>query len=263
MTDRTMDGKVALITGAGPGIGRACALALAADGADVAVAARRVAPLDELAAEVASATGRHTIAVPTDIGEIDQCVAAVESTVERLGRVDALVNIATYGGARSTVADLDWDDYLKAVQINVIGTLELCRTAAAHMTERGSGSIVNISTLSTTTKMAGMARYTSTKGAMEIASKTLAREIGPSGVRVNIVTPGLTTGDSLHAMFERMAEAQGTTATKVSDGFALDAALRRHIDPADVAEAVLFLASDRSRNVTGQEIQVTAGQHIG
>jgi NAD(P)-dependent dehydrogenase (short-subunit alcohol dehydrogenase family) len=262
MSDRTMQGRVALVTGTGPGIGRACALALAADGADVALAARRVGPLDELAEEIAAATGRRTLAVPTDIADVDQCVAAIETTVSELGRIDALVNIATYGGGRALLDELDWDDYLTAVQINVVGTLELCRTAARHMGARGEGSIVNISTLSTSTKMVGMARYTSTKGAMEIASKTLAKEAGPDGVRVNIVTPGMTTGDPLTALFERMAEAQGRTAAEVSERFARDAALRRHVDPADIAEAVLFLASPRSRNVTGQEIQVTAGQHI-
>lgn len=262
MNDRTMEGRVALVTGAGPGIGRACALALAADGADVALAARRTGPLDELAAEIAAATGRRTLAVPTDIADVDQCISAIETTVADLGRVDALVNIATYGGERTPIDELDWDDYLRAVKINVVGTLELCRTAARHMADHGEGSIVNISTLSTGTKMAGMARYTSTKGAMEIASKTLAKEAGPDGVRVNIVTPGMTTGEPLTALFERMAAAQGLSAAEVSERFARDAALRRHVDPSDIAEAVLFLASPRSRNITGQEIQVTAGQHI-
>ena len=150
----------------------------------------------------------------------------------------------------------------RSVQINVIGTMEICRSAAKHMALTGGGSIINISALSATTLMTGLSRYTSTKGAMESMSKTMAKEVGPVGVRVNIVTPGLTTGEPLTAMFQRMAEAQNRTPEEISDGFARQAALRRHVDPDDIAQAVLFLASPRSRNITGQEIQVTAGQHI-
>ena len=263
MSERTLRGAVALVTGAGPGIGRSCAVALADDGADVVVAARRPDALDELAAEVAELPGRRIVAVPTDISDLEQCRAVVERTVAELGRIDVVVNVATHGGSPSApVADIDWDDYRASVQVNVIGTMEICRTAARHMAERGGGSIVNISALSATTLMADMARYTSTKGAMESMSKTMAKEMGAAGVRVNIVTPGMTSGPPLDAMFERMAVAQSRTPEEVSARFAAGAALRRHVDPDDIAEAVRFLASQRARNITGQEIQVTAGQHI-
>ncbi|MEZ5167362.1 MAG: SDR family oxidoreductase [Acidimicrobiales bacterium] len=180
-----------------------------------------------------------------------------------LGRIDVVVSVATRRQPTpAPVADIDWDDYRTSVQVNVIGTMEICRQAARHMAATGEGSIVNILALSATTLMADMARYTSTKGAMESMSKTMAKEMGPSGVRVNIVTPGMTTGAPLDAMFERMAAAQARTPEEVSARFAKGAALRRHVDPDDIAEAVLFLASPRARNITGQEIQVTAGQHI-
>ncbi|MFT5203524.1 MAG: 3-oxoacyl-[acyl-carrier protein] reductase [Candidatus Aldehydirespiratoraceae bacterium] len=263
MTGRTLDGAVALITGAGPGIGRATALALAEDGADIVVAARRAEPLAALAEEIASSTGRRCIAFPTDIADLTQCRAAITQTVAEFGRLDVVVNVATHGGSPpSSVADIDWDDYREAVQVNVIGTMEICRVAAAHMSSNGGGSIVNISALSATTLMPDMARYTSTKGAMESMSKTMAKEVGPAGVRVNIITPGMTTGPPLDALFERMAEARAKTPEEVSMSFARAAALRRHVDPEDIAEAVLFLASARARSITGQEIQVTAGQHI-
>ncbi|MEQ8840205.1 MAG: SDR family oxidoreductase [Acidimicrobiales bacterium] len=263
MTGRTLTGAVALVTGAGAGIGRSCALALAHDGADVVVAARRAEPLVTLAEEIAEATGRRSLAVPTDIADVDQCRAAVERTVEEFGRIDVVVNVATHGGnPTASVIEIDWDDYRESVQVNVIGTMEICRAAARHMAQGDGGSIVNISALSATTLMADMARYTSTKGAMESMSKTMAKEMGPAGVRVNIVTPGMTNGPQLDAMFERMAVAQSRTPEEVSARFAKGAALRRHVDPDDIAEAVLFLASPRGRNITGQEIQVTAGQHI-
>jgi len=263
VNSRSLDGAVALVTGAGPGIGRSCAVALAADGADIVVAARRPEPLAELAAEIETTTGRRVVAMPTDISDVDQCRAAVDETVAEFGRIDVVVNVATHGGSPSaSVADIDWEEYRQSVQVNVIGTMEICRAAGRHMAEAGGGSIVNISALSATTLMADLARYTSTKGAMESMSKTMAKEVGPLGVRVNIVTPGMTNGPQLDELFQRMAVAQARTPEEVSARFAAGAAMRRHVDPEDIAEAVLFLASPRARNITGQEIQVTAGQHI-
>lgn len=261
--DRSMAGKVAIITGAGPGLGRSCALAMAADGADIALAARRVEPLQALAAEIADATGRRVIAVPTDISDLASAAALADTVAEELGRVDAVVNVATAGGARSSVADIDWDEYRHSFEINVLGTLEVSRRAAEHMEATGGGSIVQISTLSTHSVPEKMAIYTSTKSAMHTASMVMARELGPHNIRVNIVTPGYITGDNLDRLWGNIAEQTGKTAQQVSDRAARAAALNRHVDPEDIAEAVLFLASERGRGVTGQEIRVDAGQVIG
>ncbi len=261
--NRTLAGKVAIITGAGPGVGRACARALAADGADLALAARRVEPLEALAAEVAEAGGGRVVAVPTDIGDLASAAALAETAVAGLGRVDAVVNVATAGGARSTVADMDWDEYRHSFEVNVLGTLEVCRRAAEHMKTVGGGSIVQISTLSTHSMPEKMAVYASTKSALCTASMVMARELGPHNIRVNIVTPGYITGDRLDDMWGRIADRTGSTAQQVSDRAARTAALNRHVDPEDVAEAVLFLASERGRGVTGLEIRVDAGQMIG
>ena len=261
--NRSLAGKVAIITGAGPGLGRACALAMAADGADLALAARRAEPLEALAAEVAGATGRRVVAVPTDIADLASAAALPDTAAAELGRVDAVVNVATAGGARSTVADMDWDDYRHSFEINVLGTLEVSRRAAEHMKAAGGGSIVQISTLSTHSVPEKMAIYTSTKSALHTASMVMARELGPHNIRVNTVTPGYITGDKLDGLWGRIAEKTGKTAQQVSDRAARSAALHRHVDPEDIAEAVLFLASERGRGVTGLEIRVDAGQMIG
>lgn len=261
--DRSMAGKVAIITGAGPGVGRSCALALAADGADLALAARRVEPLEALAAEVAEATGQRVLAVPTDIAHHDSAAALADTAAAELGRVDAVVNVATAGGARAAVADIDWGDYRYSFELNVIGTLEVSRRAAEHMKAVGGGSIVQIGTLSTHSVPEKMAVYTSTKAALQTASMVMARELGPHNIRVNIVTPGYITGDNLDRLWDNIAQQTGKTAQQVSDRAASAAALNRHVDPEDIAEAVLFLAAERGRGVTGQEIIVDAGQVIG
>lgn len=258
--DRTLRGRVAIVTGAGPGIGRATALAFARDGANVVVAARRAEPLEAMARELAEQTGRRILAVPADLKDLDDCRRIVARTVEAMGRVDALVNVATHPHKRAAVAEMDWKAYAESFQLNVAGTMTICGEAALRMAEGGGGSIINIGTLATTMLQAKMSEYSSTKLAMIAASKTLAREMGRRNVRVNIVTPGYTTGEPLDRLIEQMAAGQQTTPEEMNRRLAKSAVLGRHVDPEDIAEACLFLASDRARNVTGVELHVTAGQ---
>jgi len=247
-------GKVALVVGAGPGIGRACAVAFRREGADVAVAARRVPELEELASEIGA------LAVPADLADVSSCRALVDGVIDRLGGVDVLVNVATLGGGRTSIDETDWEQWRRAFEVNVVGTLEVSRCAARSMAARGGGSIVQISTFGTHSMPKRQASYTATKQAMVTATLTLAKELGPSNIRVNIVTPGYTTGPPLDALFEATAARSGQTAAEVSAHLASTASLRRHVDPEDIAEAVLFFASDRARNITGVELPVTAGQ---
>lgn len=257
-----LEGKVAVIVGAGEGIGRSCALALARDGADVALAARRAEPLERLADEVRAATGRRVLPVPTDISRLEQCRSLVDAVVDHFGRVDIDVNVATASGGHTSVDAADFENYRKAFEVNVLGTLEVSRSAARHMHESG-GAIIQVSTLGVRAMQAKMAAYTSTKSAMMVASFTMARELGRYGIRVNIVTPGYTTGDSLDQMFRNIAERTGATPEEVSARAASGSALRRHVDPDDIAEAVAFLASPRARNITGVDLRVDAGQWVG
>jgi NAD(P)-dependent dehydrogenase (short-subunit alcohol dehydrogenase family) len=175
--DRTLKGKVAIVTGAGPGIGRATALRFAQDGADVVVAARRREPLEAMAAELAKETGRRVVAVPADLKDLEDCRRVVARTVEVLGRVDALVNVATHPHQRASVAEMDWKAYAESLQLNVVGTMTICGEAALRMAETGGGAIVNIGTLATTALQAKGAEYSSTKTAMIAMSKVLAREM--------------------------------------------------------------------------------------
>jgi NAD(P)-dependent dehydrogenase (short-subunit alcohol dehydrogenase family) len=251
---------VAVVAGAGPGIGRACATALGRAGADVIVAARDAQRLAALAQDVAAETGREVLPLPADLADVASCRALVDEATARFGRIDVLVNVATYGGAFARIDDSDWQSWRTAFEVNVIGTLELSRAAARVMAQAGGGSIIQIGTFGTHGLPAGRARYTSTKQAMVTASLTLARELGPSNVRVNVVTPGFTAGSSLDAMVEAIASHTGEPPEDASRRLAATAALGRHVEPSDVAAAVLFLAGPGARSITGVELPVTAGR---
>ena len=258
----SLDGKVAIVAGAGPGIGRACATALRREGADVVVAARDAARLEAMAFEMGASgpSGAHVLPIAFDFADLASCHMLVEETLARTGRVDILVNVATAGGETTAVAAGEWDSWRRAFEVNVIGTMELSRLAAHAMTPNPGGSIVQIGTIGTRALPPGRGRYTATKSAMVTASLTMAKELGRAHVRVNIVTPGFVTGAPLDAMIDSIATRTGETVDEVSARMASGASLRRHVDPADVAEAVVFLAGPGGRNITGIELPVTAGR---
>ena len=257
---RELAGRVALVTGAGPGIGRSVATRLAEEGANVVVAARREGPLRKLAASIEKTTGRESMPYAMDITDLDRCFALVEAAMARWGRIDVVVNTATHPFQRAHVTEYDWDDIDDSIQLNLKGTMTISAEAAKQMAKRGSGgSIINIGTLSTTTMVVKNVGYTASKAAMVAASKTMAREVGPHGIRVNVVTPGFTEGADLNALLDKIATSRGITRDQAREDVAKEAMLRRNVEPRDIAETVLFLASDRGRNITASEIHVTAG----
>lgn len=253
--------RVAVVTGVGPGIGRSVALGLARDGCDVALAARTRSRLEEVAAEV-EALGRRALVVPTDTGDVAQCRALVDASVAEFGRVDVVVSSAAGGSANHTIVNADLADWQRAWEVNVLGPLELCRAAIPHLREVGGGAIVAVSTLAVRAINPGQGAYAATKGALQIAMQTLAKEVGPDGIRVNLVLPGFVPGPNTDAMFARQAEQRGVTVDEVVAGYAKGTALRRLPTPDDLADAVVFLASDRARSITGQTLDVNAGAWV-
>jgi len=257
-----MDGRVAIVSGAGEGIGRSVALALAHDGADVAIGARRPEQLDRVAAEI-EALGRRALRVPTDIADTARCRALVDATVEAFGRLDAVVNVAALSVPEATVEEVERSDWERALAVNLFGTMEVSRAALPHLRTAGGGAIVQISTLSARTTPPRLAPYASAKLAMIGASQTLAREVGRDGIRVNVVVPGYVTGPHLDELFADYAARRGVSAEKVWADAARQCVLGRIPTPDDVAEAVLFLASPRSAAITGIQLDVNAGLWIG
>ena len=256
-----MEHKVAVIAGVGEGIGAACALALAADGADLVLGARDVERVERIAERTRS-LGRRVVVVATDITDPTQAQRLIDTAVESFGRLDAVVNVAATSGPPGPVEHFDAEVYRRSFEVNVIGTLHVSSAAVPHLRASGGGAIVQISALSAHTRLARLADYTSTKSALVTASLTLAREVGRDGIRVNVVVPGYTAGEELDRYLDEQAERRGITRAEVDEQILRSSALRRVPDPSDVAEAVLYLVSDRSRAVTGQLIHVNAGEWI-
>ncbi len=234
--------KVALVTGGGTGIGRAAALALVAEGGAVVITGRREAPLKALAAE-------HPESIRYLAGDITapgQARRAVEFTLDRFGRLDALINNAGIGILRPLV-ELSDDDIELMYAVNVRGLLSLAREALGALTRSG-GSIVNVSSTVARASLPTASAYAGTKAAVERITSSLAVELGPQGVRVNAVAPGLTKTDMSAGIPDEMFQ-----------GMVAQTPLGRAGDSADIARAIVYLVSEEAAWVTGQSLQSSGG----
>ena len=250
--------RVAIVSGIGPGMGRDISLALAREGADVVLAARGADKLAAVAAEI-RALGRRAVEVPTDIARDEDCRRLVETAVRELGRVDVLVNNAFKGGVEPLFSDADLAMWRKVFDVNVFGSLQLTQAVIPHMRRQGRGSIVFINSMSMRVIEPRFAGYASSKGALMIAAQSLARELGPDKIRVNSVVPGYIWGAALEGYFKSLAAQQGVTADDIYRQIASRTALNHIPTSEEIADAVLFFASDLSRVVTGQALDVNGG----
>jgi len=249
------------VSGIGPGVGRAVALAFAREGADVVLAARTAAALDAVAAEV-RALGRRALCVATDIAVPADCQRLVEATIAEFGRLDVLVNNAFLTHPWGAIETADFEAWKRILDVNLFGSLRLAQLAVPHMRRQGGGSIVMVNTMSTRIIEPNVGGYASSKGALMIATQTLAREVGPDKIRVNSVVPGYIWSDKMDAYFHHLAKEQGRTYQQVFDDVASRTALRHIPDSAEIADAVLFFASDLARAITGQALDVNGGHYF-
>jgi NAD(P)-dependent dehydrogenase (short-subunit alcohol dehydrogenase family) len=253
-----LEGRVAIVSGIGPGMGRAISLAFAREGAHVVLAARNAGRLDQVAAEV-QRLGRRALCVPTDIALAADCLRLVEAAHEDFGRIDVLVNNAFRGGVEPTIEEGLMEDWRKIFDVNVFGSLQLTQAVIPHMRRQGGGSIVFINSMSMRIIEPHFGGYAASKGALMTAARTLAEELGADRIRVNSVVPGYVWGPALQGYFRGIAERRGIDPDAVYAEVASRTALRHIPTSEEVADAVLFLASDLSRAITGQAIDVNGG----
>ena len=250
---KRLEGKVALITGASAGIGRATALLFAAEGAKVVVGARRQAELDELVGEISAASGR-AVALAGDVRSEDYAKALVALAVQHFGRLDIAFNNAGTlgeGGPSTGVSEAGWADTLA---INLTGAFLGAKHQIAQMLENGGGSVIFTSTfVGHTFAFPGVAAYAASKSGLIGLTQALAAEFGPQGVRVNAVLPGAVDTD----MYRDMND------TPEARSFVTNLhALKRVARPEELARSVLYLASDDSAFVTGTASLVDGGASI-
>lgn len=250
---RRFEGKVALITGGGTGIGRAGALRLASEGAQVVIAGRRIEELEQTA-RLASETGGQVTAIEADLTVAQQVEQLVSETCDRFGGLDVAWNNAGALGAFTPVIDTSLEDFDAVMAINLRATFLCMRAEIQAMKARGGGSIVNTSSWTAIGAMPGTAAYAASKGALDSLTRTAALEVGGDGIRINNVAPGVI----VTPMSEAAIGSQEAMAP-----FALHAATRRVGQPEDVADAIAWLLSGDARFVTGQSIAVDGGFTIG
>lgn len=251
-------GRVAVVSGIGPGMGRDVSLALAREGADLVLAARSADRLAALGAEVRAA-GRRALESPCDITSAGDCRRLVESARSAYGRVDVLVNNAFDMGRFVPMEEATAEDLLRPLRVNLIGSLQLTREVLPLMKAQGRGSIVMISSMIVRDVLPNMGPYGASKAALLAATQGLAREVGVHGIRVNSVVPGYIWGPSLQSYFAMQARRRGVEPQIVYDEVAAQTALRHIPTSEEIADAVVFFASDLSRVVTGQSLDVNGG----
>ncbi len=251
-------GQVAVITGAGRGIGRAIALAFAKEGADLVLASRAEQALHETRRSIEE-LGREGLVVPTDISRPASVQNLAEQTLEHFGRVDVLVNNSGVTGPSSPLWEIDPEDWEQTFAVNVTGTYLCCRTFLPSMIERRSGSVIIIGSMTGKRLLRGRTPYSASKMALVGLARTLALETGPYGVRVNVISPGAVEGERIEWVIRKQAEGRGISRDEARQEFARESPPERLVPPDDVAAAAVFLASSRAGSITGEDMNVSAG----
>lgn len=249
LSEFSLDGKIAFVTGGGRGLGRAGALAFAKAGALVALVSRTRSQLEETAVAV-EALGRKALVVTADARSAAEVDAAVHTTVAAFGRIDILFNNAGTN-IRKNVVDMPDEDWHTIMDTNVKGAFLVARAVARQMVRQGSGTIINMSSMSAVSAEPTKAVYAASKGAIALLTKGLALELAPHGIRVNAIAPGYMLTSLVKGGLEADPERKQRVLARIPLG--------RLGEPEEIGGALVFLASDAARYITGATITIDGG----
>ncbi|GAB3776028.1 NAD(P)-dependent dehydrogenase (short-subunit alcohol dehydrogenase family) [Nocardioides ginsengisegetis] len=255
---KLLEDKVVVLSGVGPGLGRALGEEAARMGADLVLVSRTERRLQKMA-EVVRSHGRRALVVPTDITDEDQRAALVRAALDEFGRVDCLINNAFGIPPMDPLTTLDLDGLRAANETNVFAPLRLSALFADALAE-SQGSVIMLNSCVMYSSQPEYAGYKLSKGALAHLSSSLATELGPRGIRVNSVAPSYIYEDVNKAYFDWLASEQGVTHEEIYRQKAQPTDLKRLATPDEVARATLFLASDLASAVTGQVLTVDCGE---
>ncbi|RON24190.1 NAD(P)-dependent oxidoreductase [Pseudomonas brassicacearum] len=245
-----LQGKIALITGADSGIGRAVAIAFAREGADVAIAYLNEHEDAQETARWVEEAGRQTLLLPGDIAHKSQCQALVDKTVERFGRIDILVNNAAFQMSHDSIEDITDEEWVMTFDVNITAMFRICKAALKHM--KAGSSIINTSSVNSDLPKPTLLAYATTKGAIANFTGGLAQMLGPKNIRVNSVAPGpIWTPLIVSTMPDDEVQ-----------NFGSETPLGRPGQPVEVAPIYVLLASDEASYITGQRYGITGGKPI-
>jgi len=253
MSPSGLDGTTALITGGGVGIGRAICLELAAAGAAVVVTDRGDT---SATVEAITAAGGRAVGVTADVTSPTEMAAAVQAAVDAFGGIDVLVNNAGIFASLKPrpFEEIDLDEWRTVMDVNVLGSFVSAKSVLPAMRARGGGSIINIASTTALKGTAWLLHYSSSKGAILAMTKTMARELGADGIRVNAVAPGFTLSSGVEQNSEHTAKMRANAAG--------GRVLQREMTPSDVVGSVRFLAGPESGFITGQTVVVDGGAYF-
>ena len=245
-----LQGRVAIVTGAGSGIGKAIAMRLAGDGASVAIA--DIQGAEQAAAEIARATGAKTVALTVDVANEADVARMAGDIAEQLGRIDILVNNAAIFSSIELRAfeKIEAAEWRRVMEVNTLGVFLCCRACVPHMRAAGAGRIINLASGAPLKGVPFFLHYISSKGAVIAMTRGLARELGGDRITVNALAPGFTLSENI---------TQHPGHMKHGEASRLSRAIQRDETPADLVGAVSFLASDDAAFITGQTLVVDGG----
>ncbi|HSX98585.1 MAG TPA: SDR family oxidoreductase [Streptomyces sp.] len=256
--DLELGGRTAIVTGGSLGIGRATARELAAEGATVVITARRLPLLERTAKELEAETGGRVVPYVSDTSDTESVRAMVRRAADELGRIDILVNgaAAPSGLVRNSVEEADPELLLADIDTKVVGYFRCAQAVTPHMKAGGYGRIVNIGGLTgrSSHAISGMRNL-----AIVHLTKTLSDQLGPYGITVNTLHPGVVETEHIHELYEKEAVKRGVTAAEVEADFVARTPIRRVLEATEIAQTVCFLASPRAAAITGESLGIDGG----